>query len=66
MRREKRRKRLRWLQQRAIQEAAECTIQADGDDSLCEVEWNTVKDLSKLTSLDDTIDDEEEGPGSGS
>jgi len=62
LQREKRRKRLRWLQQRAIQEAAECTLLNDGDESLCEREWKAVKDLSDLSSLDDISIDDGEDP----
>jgi len=44
---EERRKSMLWLQQRAIQEAAECTLRNDGDDQACEAEWQKVKDLSE-------------------
>lgn len=51
--REKRRARLRWLQRRAIQAAAECQIQHGGDDTLCQAEWQKVKDLSEASSVDE-------------
>ena len=48
-----------WLQQRAIQDAAECTLKHEGDDAACEAQWNLVKDLSEKSNSTDKDENED-------
>ena len=54
---------LLWLQRRAIQNAAECTLEHDGDDSSCKAEWQVVKDLQEKNDSVDKWRNADESSG---
>lgn len=61
-RREVRRQKKKWLQEKAIRSAAECMLEHanDDDDAACDAAWDAVKEIEGLDSLD--LDDDEEEP----